>query len=66
MGACCGLSPTAGGLESSHDTIVVVVVVVVVVVIGAAMHFGMPENPGLYDILDYDNDNDGTSIPKLG
>jgi len=32
------------------------------------MHFGMPENPGLYDILDYDNDNDndGTSIPKLG
>jgi len=22
------------------------------------MHFGVPENPGRYDDLDYDNDND--------
>jgi hypothetical protein len=47
---------------------VVVVVVVIVVVIGEAMQFGVPENPGRYDKLDYDNDNDndndndGTSI----
>jgi hypothetical protein len=33
-------------------------VVVVVIVIGEAMHFGVRENPGRYDNLDYDNDND--------
>jgi hypothetical protein len=29
------------------------------------MQFGVRENPGRHDHLDYDNDNDGTS-PKLG
>jgi len=44
---------------------VVVVVVVVVVVIGEAMRFGVRENPGRYDNIDYDNDNDNgaKSIP---
>jgi hypothetical protein len=34
-------------------------------VIGEAMEFGVRENPGRYDNLDYDNDNDNdaTSIP---
>jgi len=27
------------------------------------MQFGVRENPGRYDHLDYDNDNDATSIP---
>ena len=40
--------------------LVVVVVVVVVVVIGEAMQFSVRENPGRYDNLDYDNDNDTT------
>jgi hypothetical protein len=31
---------------------------VVVVVIGQQMQFGVRENPGRYDNLDYDNDND--------
>ncbi|WP_295426640.1 hypothetical protein [uncultured Thiodictyon sp.] len=34
------------------------IVVVVVIVIGEAIHFGVRENPGRYDNLDYDNDND--------
>ncbi len=42
-----------------------VVVVVVVVVVGEAMQFGVRENLGRYDNLDYDNDNDATSIPYL-
>jgi len=40
------------------STIVVVVVVVVVVVIVEAMQCELRENPGRYDNLDYDNDND--------
>jgi len=43
--------------------VVVVVVVVGIVVVGVveieeAMQFGMRENPGRFDNVDYDNDND--------
>jgi hypothetical protein len=34
------------------------IVVVVVFLIAAAMQFGVRQNPGHYDNLDYDNDND--------
>jgi len=36
--------------------------VVVVVVIGDAMQFGVRENRGRYDNLDYDNDNDNETV----
>jgi len=56
----------APGLARGGVFLVVVVVVVIVVVIGEAMQFGVLENPGRVDKLDYDNDNDndndGTSI----
>jgi hypothetical protein len=44
--------------KSDTNTGVVVVVVVVVIVIGETIQFGVRENPGRYDNLDYDNDND--------
>jgi len=44
--------------------VVVVVAIVVVVVIGEALQFGVRENPGYYDNLDYDNDYDNDNDAK--
>ena len=44
---------------------VVVVVVVVVIVIERTMKFAVPENPGHYDNLNFDNDNDNDATGTL-
>jgi hypothetical protein len=42
-----------------------VVVVVVVIVIERTMKFAVPENPGHYDNLNFDNDNDNDATGTL-
>jgi len=40
-------------------------VVVVVVVIGGTIQFAVPENPGHYNNLNFDNDNDNDATGTL-